>query len=752
MNLNRLSIFLTFLFFLACSIETEAKHIIGGEITYTCNNNGSYTFSMFVYRDCSSDGAAFDPSAYISIFSQVGNTYTEFRTLDVNITSGPVDVPPPEDPCLIPPTNVCVEEARYIFSVVLPPIDGSYHVVYQRCCRNNSITNIIDPQDSGATYTVEVTKEAQEVCNNTPVYNDFPPIVICVNDPLFFDHSASDSDGDQLVYEFCAPILGGGPLGTAENPGDADGCNGVRPQYPCAPPFDPVAYVLPTYSEINPMGGTPQITIDPVTGIITGVPNLLGQYVVGVCVSEFRNGVLLSKVRRDFQFNVTTCETTVDARIEYDEIIGAQEYVINSCGNNTITFGNNSIQEQFIDDFSWTFDINGSTETFTEWEPTVTFPSIGTYQGQLILNPGTDCGDTAFINVNVYPEINADFTYDYDTCIAGPITFTDLSVSGAGPDAITDWLWDFDLGTQGTSTEPSPVYMLNSPGFIPVSLTVTDTNNCVDVSLQTIQWQPAPPILIIEPSSFVGCVPMEVFFNNLSIPIDSTYDIVWTFGDGTTSGDVSPTHIYTEPGIYDISLEVTSPIGCFVEDSWSNWINARPAPIADFSFSPEEVNSFDPVVDFTDLSFEPSTWFWDFDSDGFSYEQNPTFVFPDTGLQEVTLIVTHESGCMDTLSQFIDVIPKVTYFMPNAFTPNSDDVNDFFIGKGVTEGMTNFNMTIWNRWGELIYETNDPNDPWNGRKRNTGRESPNGVYVYLVSYTGPRNNDFELKGYATLIR
>lgn len=733
-------------------MEVSAKHIIGGEITYICNDNGTYTFTMFVYRDCSSDGAPYDDPAYFSIFQQEGSSYSIFRELQIGISGAIQTIPPPEDPCVIPPSNVCVQEARYTFSVELPLIDGSYHIVYQRCCRNNTITNIINPKDAGATYTIEVTPEAQLECNSSPVYDDFPPIVICVNNPLYFDHSATDSDGDQLIYEFCAPILGGGPFGTAENPGDANACDGVQPIYPCQPPFDPVPFILPTYSDINPMGGDPQITIDPNTGIITGTPNTLGQFVVGVCVSEYRNGVLLSTVSRDFQFNVTNCETTVDARVEYDEIIGAQEFVINSCGNNTVTFGNNSVQEQFIDEFFWTFEIDGATQTFTEWEPAVTFPDIGTYQGQLILNPGTDCGDTAFINVNVYPEIDAGFTFAYDTCVAGPITFTDLSFSGAGPNTITDWLWSFDLGQQGTSMEQSPVYMLNSPGNIPVTLTVTDTNGCVDTELMNVPWFPAPPILLIEPSSFIGCSPMEVFFNNLSIPIDSTYDIVWDFGDGTTSGEISPTHVYEDPGIYDISLQVTSPIGCFVEDAWNNWIEARPSPIADFSYAPDEINSFNPEVTFTDLSFEPAFWNWDFDGDGFSYDQNPVFSFPDTGTQEITLIVTHQSGCMDTLVQFLDVIPKVTYFMPNAFTPNNDDVNDFFIGKGITEGMENFTLTIWNRWGEMIYETNDPNAGWNGRKRNTGRDSPNGVYVYIVTYTGPRKNEFELKGFATLIR
>ena len=728
----------------------EARHIIGGEVTYVCNGNGTYTFTMFVYRDCSTDGAAFDNPATITIYRGNTGPYTLVENLSVNISGDITNIPPPEDPCLLLPPNVCVQEAKYVFTVGLPVSDESYHVVYQRCCRNNTINNIIDPQDAGATYTVELTPRAQELCNDSPVYDEFPPTVICVNEELVFDHGATDSDGDQLVYEFCNPLLGGGVLGTNENPGDPSSCNGVIPNPGCPPPFGLVPFALPTYSAQNPMGGAPQIQIDPNTGVITGTPDIQGQYVVGVCVKEYRNGELLSIVRRDFQFNVASCEPVVLANIESDDVINGQDFVINSCGESTVTFNNLSVQQQFIDDFRWEFDINGTMETFTDWNATVNFPGVGTYEGKLFLNPEYDCGDTANIFVNVYPDLDADFSFVYDTCVAGPVDFTDLSTAEAGPDAIVEWEWDF--AGVGSSDEQNPSYQFMAPGDLPVSLTITDINGCQDTETQIVPWYPAPAIIIVEPSSFLGCVPMEVFFNNLSFPIDSTYDIVWDFGDGTTSSDISPTHIYEEPGTYNISLEVTSPIGCFASESWNNWITARPSPIADFVYSPQDISSFAPEVTFTDQSIEAITWYWDFDGESISLEQNPVYEFRDTGLQEVTLIVTHQSGCQDSLTQLLDIVPRVSYFLPNAFTPNSDDINDFFRGKGIFEGMSNFELTIWNRWGELVFKTGDPYEGWNGQKNNNGKPSPNGVYVCIVNYTGPRGGDFQLKGFATLIR
>jgi hypothetical protein len=133
--------------------------------------------------------------------------------------------------------------------------------------------------------------------------------VVCVNNPLKFDHSAYDKEGDLLVYSFCDPLSGGGRGGGGGN------CNSVTPTPDCPPPFTPVAFRAPQYTYLFPMGGNPPVTINSLTGQISGEPNTIGQFVVSVCVSEYRNGVLLSTLRRDFQFNVASCQGTVVARL-----------------------------------------------------------------------------------------------------------------------------------------------------------------------------------------------------------------------------------------------------------------------------------------------------------------------------------------------------------------------------------------------------------------------------------------------------
>lgn len=736
---------------LFASTVLQGRHIIGGVIDYECLGNGDYRFTMNIYRDCNCTMCAdFDPVAFVAIYrcNDPGNCSgfgqnDWFMRVDAPLLDT-MEIEAPDYPCLIPP-DICVEQGFYQFVVNLPPSNQSYHISYQRCCRNVTINNIINPEDSGATYTAEISPFAQQNCNNSPVFNQFPPTVICAGAPLEFDHSASDADGDELVYEFCNPLLGGGPLLDDIN---YQTCAGANPTPACPPPYDPVTFINPTYSTSEPMGGNPVITIDPVTGLITGTPDLLGQYVVGVCVSEFRNGQLIGTTYRDFQFNVADCDPTVVATIQADEVIDGQDFVVNACGQSDVPFINQSFQQQFIDQYEWVFEIEDEAVSFDEWSPTVSFPDTGLYMGQLILNPGSACGDTANIFVNVLPDLQANFSFDYDTCVAGPVDFTDLSISEAGE--IQNWTWDFGDGSFSEEQNPSHLYM--DPGNIPVTLSVQDINDCVVDTTINISYFPVPALLVISPTTFLGCAPGEVAFDNLSFPIDDTYDIIWDFGDGNTSGSISPTNIYQDPGVYTVSLDITSPIGCQTDTVFQDWITILPSPTAGFDFTPDQPSSLEPTVTFSDESSGAISWFWDFGTGVTTNARNPIYTYPDTGMFQVMQVVTHPSGCTDTLLQLIDIRPEIRYFLPNAFTPNGDTKNDTFKGVGVMEGATNFELSIWNRWGERIFITSDPEEGWNGRKSNSGELSPNGVYIVTVRFTGPRGEDYELKGLATLIR
>ncbi|MEL6868127.1 MAG: hypothetical protein AAFP19_27135 [Bacteroidota bacterium] len=251
------------------------------------------------------------------------------------------------------------------------------------------------------TYTVVVSPEAQKQCNNSPVFDEFPPLVICANEPLDFDHSASDLEGDDLVYEFCGALKGGGIDGI-DGSGGATTCTGFRPDPACPPPYEYVDYAYPTYGPKTPMIGDPDIEIDPYTGRISGTPTIQGQFVVGVCVKEYRNEELLSITQRDFQFNVANCEPLVAARVEADEQPEPNVYLIRLCNQLETTVVNISKQLANISDHFWNFNIPGQPNLIESWDAPLVFPDTGTYDGLLILNPNSDCGDTAKIIIEVH--------------------------------------------------------------------------------------------------------------------------------------------------------------------------------------------------------------------------------------------------------------------------------------------------------------------------------------------------------------
>ena len=197
--------FFSVLFFISFSSVTNADHIVGGEIYYDKLGGDDYRVTLKLYRDCFSTGAPYDSAATIFVFDNAG-TFID----SINIVfPGSVQLPPIiNSPCFTPPTGVCVEEAIYQGVINLPNIPGGYNLVYQRCCRNGTILNVVSPNTVGSSYVTHIPDNSTAPGNNSPRYNYFPPIYICADIPLSFDHSAADPDGDSLYYELCDPFSG----------------------------------------------------------------------------------------------------------------------------------------------------------------------------------------------------------------------------------------------------------------------------------------------------------------------------------------------------------------------------------------------------------------------------------------------------------------------------------------------------------------------------------------------------------------
>ncbi len=749
---------LFFVFFLsAIGVQlVQASHIVGGQLGYKfVSRNGNlatYNITLRMYKDCASqaNGQNSPFPTTIIMHSYVGNSTTRLALYTLRLKASSIaSVAPPNYPCLTIPPYVCVQQADYYLdtvaqatTIVLRDTNQTYRFVGRACCRNMLIGNILGASTAGAIYFAELTPEGLRGNNNSPDFTLFPPTVVCQGEPLNFNHSANDNDSDDLVYEFC----------NSPNTGTGTGCTGTSGA-PCNGPFTSVSY-KPGFTGPDPFGSNanPRVRINAQTGVITGTPQAQGNYVVGVCVKEYRNGVLIGTIFRDFQFNVESCRRNIVPAITGDSI-GVKQFIVRACDSTTITFFNQSTTRANIFSTLWRFDIRGVIQEFSTWDATVSFRDTGFYQGKMYLNPGTACGDSADVNVRIGAVgVKPDASFRYDTCNAGPVAFRNLTP--AHPD-IVRYVWNYNDATRLDSNKVAPNHLFATPGNKNVLLRVFDKYGCKADTVLQFGWNPAPAILIIEPDSYVGCAPGKVKFKNRSVPVDSTYNVTWNFGDGTTARSIDAEHVYPNAGNYTVAVRVVSPIGCTKSATYPEWIRVEPNPKAGFEFSPKNATNIESLVNFKDSSSADVTgWRWFFPKGyGFSTDKNPSVIFNrDTGWLNVRMRVVNQYGCADSASKMVYIRPEVRFFMPNAFTPNHDSNNERFRGNGFTFGMKSFNLKVYARWGEKIFETNDIEEGWDGTKNNTGIPLPAGIYLYQLRYVTPLNEIVEKQEYFTLFR
>jgi hypothetical protein len=188
---------------------------VGGEIYYDDLGGSQYRVTVKLYRDCLSDGAEFDADLPITIFDGNGNQLDNITIPFPGSTLLPVSF---SNPCVTIPSDICVEEAVYTAILNLPASTTGYTLSYQRCCRGPNVVNLNNPGDQGLTLTTDIPPSSQVTLNSSPRFNNFPPLMLCAGEELIFDHSASDLDGDSLVYELCTPFQGGTSTAPAPNP------------------------------------------------------------------------------------------------------------------------------------------------------------------------------------------------------------------------------------------------------------------------------------------------------------------------------------------------------------------------------------------------------------------------------------------------------------------------------------------------------------------------------------------------------
>ena len=640
-------IFLITLCFLAM-YSAKCSHIVGGELFYNCAGNNVYHITLKLYRDCACINCAqYGNPEYLTIFDAAGNVFAQpAMPLPPVVQLQPTFT----SPCQTPP-SVCVEEADYTTNVTLPPSVGGYTIVYSRCCRNNGVANLVAGQ--GATYTAEVPGTGSATCNNSARFNSLPPMYICLNAPLSIDYSATDPDGDSLVYSLCDPFDGGSgncpdPSPNAPNNG-GPGC----PTAPNPPPYTPALYITP-FSASNFTNSTPTVgdlIIDPQTGLLTGTPNTTGLFDITVCVSEYRNGHLLNVLRRDFQFTVTQCTTPLASVPQVSINHGVGVYTID-CKSLTVNFTNTSYNPSPGTPLSywWNFGVPGSTsDTSNLSNPIFTYPDTGTYLVHLVVSQpgqnGLDCTDTTTALVYVYPTFTTLFAAP-NVCLDSSIHFSDQTISTSG--LTNAWSWTFGDGT--SSNQQNPTHTYAAPGTYSVRLINQNVLGCKDTAVNSITVYPKPAASFTTDTGF--CYPAASVFTNTSTGSIATYN--WNFGSGAggTSTTANPTYSYPAAGNYTATLIDISANGC--KDTATHNIAVHPLPVITTSgdaFICPYASAQLSATGGTTYLWTPATGLSD------SSLANPVATPPPPNTTTYTVTVTTQFQCSGTASLNISFYP-----------------------------------------------------------------------------------------------
>jgi gliding motility-associated-like protein len=421
------------------------------------------------------------------------------------------------------------------------------------------------------------------------------------------------------------------------------------------------------------------------------------------------------------------------------------------CQAQASTFNNtSSIVSGSITSYGWDFTSNGSIDDNNQ-STSYTYTQGGSFNCTLHATSDKGCVDSAKKVVTVYFNPKANFSAP-TTCNGTDVQFTDASTSQNGN--ITVWDWDFTSDGTIDNLYQNPTNAYANAGLFLVTLQVQTNYGCINVIKKSVRIN-ATPVADLAVTHQAGC-PNNMcvgMVNNSTIQGGIISHWLWNFGDGTTSTQNSPTHCF-KTGMYNVSLTATSDSGCISSFTLANAITVWPKPVAGFDYTPKDVDILDPTVSIINEAQGATSYLY-FISDGYVVAGHPNFThtFPSENPQNYTAmqVVTNSYGCRDSIEHNIIINPGYTFYIPNAFTPNSDGKNETFKGIGI--GIKTYTLMIFDRWGELIFQSDDLEKGWDGTFKGKGGEVvQEGVYVWKVLLRDERNKEHDFNGTVSVIK
>ena len=391
----------------------------------------------------------------------------------------------------------------------------------------------------------------------------------------------------------------------------------------------------------------------------------------------------------------------------------------------------------------WSFGDGVSSTTADD--TTKSYATFGSYPVRLELVSGFDCRDTTEQTLTVHAQPNAQFTIEDSLECFRDHKIVAINKSTLAQGTVQSRTWTTESTDYLNIDTLNNVY--SSANDYTIQLTIESDQGCFDSLIKDVTIYPMP-VAQFTPDEV--CLGELITFENLSKIEFGTLSSRWSFGDGNTSGEESPIHQYNSADSFDVTLVVSSEQDCSDTIEYKNAAVVHPVPSAAFVYKKIKSWKKETHYLFSGSSIGANSLRWEIDGISESNEDDFQFIFQDSGTREVAFIATNKFNCSDTASKTISVFPDLVYYIPNGFTPNGDGLNDEFnlIGLGYVDM---YNLKIYNRWGELLFESNNILEGWDGRF--LGEIVQNGAYIYLVVFRdiGSKKRIIE-EGEVTLIR
>lgn len=410
--------------------------------------------------------------------------------------------------------------------------------------------------------------------------------------------------------------------------------------------------------------------------------------------------------------------------------------------------------------YAWAYG-NGLTNLGINTSHTYATPAV--YNATLIVTSDRGCQTSIVKPVTIYPKPIMNIVNTL-ACDQTPVSFTGASLAGSG--TVTEWYWDFNNSNTSFEAQGQNVnYVFPAAGDNTVTLISVTNNGCRDTITKPlyVDYVPIPEFSVNRPS---GCPIHCVEFTDQTPAItgpgqNATWK--WVLGDGTVVTNNSggaQSHCYNNNtsnslALFDVKLVVTTDRGCSDSLTKSGFVTVYPTPIANYDATPNPGNVVTPLVQFNNQSSD-YTKFWWFFGDGpllDTVNVNPSHLYSDASanIYNTSLIVQNQYGCRDTAYLKIEIAPEYTFYIPNAFTPGDNDgINDYFTGKGI--GIEKFEMWIYDRWGEMIFYSNDITKGWDGKVQGKPLDCKQDVYVWKVKVKDVLGKKHDYVGHVTLLR